>query len=144
MTDPHEQVRAAIVALIPRLRRFARTVANNDDQADEFVVSALERAAERHTLGGRIDECSLFSLVREAALDPSRPQQRQPSPSAQISEVFPIEAALHALPEEQRTAVALVLIEGLTYAQAAHVMDLSLGTFTTRLVRGREALQAVL
>jgi RNA polymerase sigma-70 factor (ECF subfamily) len=55
-----------------------------------------------------------------------------------------IDAALHALPDEQREAVALVLIEGLAYKEAAEVLDIPMGTLTSRLVRGRQALMAQL
>ena len=54
------------------------------------------------------------------------------------------EEALARLPEEQRSAVALVLIEGLSYKEAAHVMQVPVGTLTSRLARGREALQEML
>jgi len=48
------------------------------------------------------------------------------------------------LPEEQRSAVALVLIEGLAYKEAAAVLEVPMGTLTSRLARGREALQRML
>ena len=55
-----------------------------------------------------------------------------------------IETALAGLPEEQRSAVALVLIEGLSYKEAAHVLEIPIGTLTSRLARARDALQSVL
>ena len=48
------------------------------------------------------------------------------------------------LPAEQREAVALVMIEGLSYAEAAAILDVPVGTLTSRLVRGRQALVAML
>jgi RNA polymerase sigma-70 factor (ECF subfamily) len=51
------------------------------------------------------------------------------------------EHALAELPEDQRMAVALVLIEGLSYREAADVLEIPMGTLTSRLVRGRLALQ---
>jgi RNA polymerase sigma-70 factor (ECF subfamily) len=48
------------------------------------------------------------------------------------------------LPEDQRAAVSLVLIEGLPYKEAADVLEIPIGTLTSRLARGREALQAML
>ncbi len=59
-------------------------------------------------------------------------------------ELWSIQSALERLPEEQRLAVALVLIEGLSYREAAQVMDVPIGTLTSRLARGRLALQAML
>jgi RNA polymerase sigma-70 factor (ECF subfamily) len=48
--------------------------------------------------------------------------------------------ALDRLPDEQREAVVLVMIEGLSYAEAAEVLEVPAGTLTSRLVRGRQAL----
>ena len=50
--------------------------------------------------------------------------------------------AMDALPDEQREAVALVLVEGLAYKEAAAILDVPMGTLTSRLVRGRQALIA--
>ena len=54
------------------------------------------------------------------------------------------ETALARLPEDQRVAVSLVLVEGLSYKDAAGVLDVPVGTLTSRLARGREALQEML
>lgn len=53
-----------------------------------------------------------------------------------------VEAAMALLPAEQREAVALVLVEGLAYCEAAEILDIPMGTLTSRLVRGRQALIA--
>jgi len=53
-----------------------------------------------------------------------------------------VETAMRMLPAEQREAVALVLVEGLAYKEAADVLDIPMGTLTSRLVRGRQALIA--
>jgi RNA polymerase sigma-70 factor (ECF subfamily) len=55
-----------------------------------------------------------------------------------------VEQAMATLPPEQRLAVALVLIEGLTYAEAASALEVPVGTLTSRLARGRAALAALL
>ena len=52
--------------------------------------------------------------------------------------------AMDRLPDEQREACALVLVEGLAYREAAEVLDIPIGTLTSRLVRGRQALMAML
>ena len=59
-------------------------------------------------------------------------------------EAAAVERALAALPEDQRLPIALVLIEGLSYKEAAEVLELPMGTVTSRLVRGRMALMAQL
>jgi RNA polymerase sigma-70 factor (ECF subfamily) len=55
-----------------------------------------------------------------------------------------MQEAMSRLPEEQRLAVALVLVEGLSYREASEALDIPIGTLTSRLARGREALQAML
>jgi RNA polymerase sigma-70 factor (ECF subfamily) len=55
-----------------------------------------------------------------------------------------LQNALSRLPEEQRLAVALVLVEGFSYKEAAAVMGIPVGTLTSRLGRAREALQSML
>jgi RNA polymerase sigma-70 factor, ECF subfamily len=154
--DLHEQ----LIALLPRLRRFARALARNTDDADDLVQRALERALERAgqaradtPLGGW-----MFSIVRNAWIDELRARTRRarllapaeaveqiPDASqAALAQVLSVQEALACLPEEQRSAVALVLIEGLSYKEAAHVMQVPIGTLTSRLARGREALQQML
>jgi RNA polymerase sigma factor (sigma-70 family) len=59
-------------------------------------------------------------------------------------EAAEVERAIAALPEEQRLAVALVLVEGLSYKEAAEVLEVPQGTLTSRLVRGRQAVLAAL
>jgi RNA polymerase sigma-70 factor (ECF subfamily) len=66
-----------------------------------------------------------------------------PHDAAQV-DALAIQAALERLPEEQRMAVGLVLIEGLSYKEAAQVMEVPIGTLTSRLARAREALMAML
>jgi RNA polymerase sigma-70 factor, ECF subfamily len=55
-----------------------------------------------------------------------------------------VKAAMACLPEDQRVAIALVLVEGLSYKEAAAIMNVPIGTLTSRLARGREALQRML
>jgi RNA polymerase sigma-70 factor (ECF subfamily) len=59
-------------------------------------------------------------------------------------EAMAIQSALAKLPDEQRLAIGLVLIEGLSYKEAAEVMEVPIGTLTSRLARAREALVAIL
>lgn len=51
-------------------------------------------------------------------------------------------AAMNDLPEEQRLAVALVLVEGFSYREAADLLEVPIGTLTSRLARGRAAIEA--
>jgi RNA polymerase sigma-70 factor (ECF subfamily) len=68
------------------------------------------------------------------------PDQSQTAAEDRLS----IAAAMERLSDEQRLAVSLVLVEGLSYQEAADVMEVPVGTLTSRLSRGREALAALL
>jgi RNA polymerase sigma-70 factor, ECF subfamily len=151
---------AALVAQLPRLRRFARALTRNVHDADDLVQLAVERALAR-AAQLRADAPLanwLFGILRNAWLDELRARGRRaqvfaPAEAAEQvgdasqsphAEALAVQDALARLPEEQRAAVALVLIEGLSYKEAAHVMGVPVGTLTSRLARGREALQGLL
>jgi RNA polymerase sigma-70 factor (ECF subfamily) len=151
---------AELVTLLPRLRRLARALTRNPHDADDLVQVALERALARaHQL--RPDAALagwVFGILRHAWIDELRARARServfaPEESGQNvgdagqsaqAERLSVRDAMERLPEEQRIAVALVLVEGLSYKEAAHVMDVPIGTLTSRLARAREALQAML
>ncbi|HKX23207.1 MAG TPA: sigma-70 family RNA polymerase sigma factor, partial [Rhizorhapis sp.] len=61
-----------------------------------------------------------------------------------VAELSSVDRALSRLPDEQREVIALVLVEGLAYKEAAEILDIPIGTLTSRLVRGRSALLAEL
>ena len=151
---------AELVTLLPRLRRFARALTRNPHDADDLVQVALERALARaHQL--RPDAALagwVFGILRHAWVDELRARARServfaPEESGQNvgdagqgaqPEMLSVQDAMGRLPQEQRLAVALVLVEGFSYKEAAHVMDVPIGTLTSRLARAREALQAML
>jgi RNA polymerase sigma-70 factor (ECF subfamily) len=152
----HEQ----IVTLLPRLRRFARNLTRNPHDADDIVQIAVERALarlEQWRSDARLDSW-MFKIVRNAWFDELRARGRRDKillpeeagenvgadTMARESELMSVQSAMARLPEDQREAVSLVLVEGLPYREAAEVLDIPIGTLTSRLARGREALQALL
>ena len=154
------KIHEELVALLPRLRRFARNLTRNAHDADDAVQIAIDRAitrAEQRNPQARLDGW-LFKIVRNAWIDDVRSRTRRnqifaPAEAGEQSVVDAIEhdmtlmsvqAAMGLLPEEQCTAVSLVLIEGLSYKEAAEVLEVPIGTLTSRLARGREALEALL
>lgn len=154
-----ERVKADIVSLIPRLRRFARSLTRHVHDADDLVQLALERALARLDSwqpGSRLDSW-MFTIVRNTWLDELRSRSRrgevgpldeQHEPvavdAARAEDTLAIQQALGRLPEEQRSCLMLVLVEGLSYQEAASALGIPIGTLTSRLARGRDALQAVL
>ncbi len=153
-------VHEEIVALVPRLRRFARHLTRNRHDADDVVQIALERALTRldqWRADARLDSW-LFKIVRNAWIDELRARGRRdrmflPEEAGEHvgaghldaeTDLMSVQTAVDRLPEDQRAAVSLVLIEGLPYKEAASVLDIPMGTLTSRLARAREALQAQL
>jgi RNA polymerase sigma-70 factor (ECF subfamily) len=149
-----------IVALVPRLRRFARHLTRNPHDADDVVQIALERALSRldqWRTDARLDSW-LFKIVRNAWIDEVRARGRRDkifmaeeagehvgvAVMEAETDLMSVHSAMARLPEDQRSAVSLVLIEGLPYKEAAAVLDIPIGTLTSRLARARDALQALL
>ena len=146
--------------LLPRLRRFARALTRHPQDADDLVQLAVERALTRSTQWRPDSSLTnwMLAIVRNAWIDETRARHRRDAvlvPENEAVEVgdtgtdrdiewWSIQSALGRLPEEQRLAVALVLIEGLSYREAAQVMEVPIGTLTSRLARGRVALQSML
>jgi RNA polymerase sigma factor (sigma-70 family) len=149
-----------MVELLPRLRRFARVLAREPADADDLVQLTVERALVRQDqwmVGTRLDSW-MFRIMKNAWIDETRSRRRQDAVFAPEEagervgddggaaerrlEVAEVERELVRLPEDQRMAVALVLIEGLSYREASDVLDVPMGTLTSRLVRGRNAMLA--
>ncbi|WP_454830089.1 RNA polymerase sigma factor [Pseudoxanthomonas wuyuanensis] len=146
--------------LLPRMRRFARSLTGNPHDADDLVQTAVERALARasqwHEELGL--DAWVFGIVRNAWVDEIRSRQRRgqvfvpeaaedragAAPATDQTLTMSVETAMSRLPESQREAVALVLVEGLSYKEAAAALDVPIGTVTSRLARGREALQRML
>ena len=170
MSDGVALLRQTLPAVLPRLRRFARTLTRNVHDADDLAQIALERALLRAAQwrapasGATPEQIEtavrswMFGIVKNAWIDNRRAHQRErrvvigydgvtevaDGSHSAVEEGLSIAAAMERLPEEQRLAVSLVLIEGLSYQEAADVMDIPVGTLTSRLSRGREALAASL
>lgn len=160
MTSATETLRREIVELLPRLRRFGRTVTRHREDADDLVQIAVERAltrADQWQPGTRLDSW-IFRIMQNAWIDEVRARQRRDltfvpeelgeqvgvsTTDAQIDAIA-VRKAISQLNEDQRSVVGLVLIEGLPYKEAAEVLDIPIGTLTSRLARAREALQAIL
>lgn len=150
-----------LLAVLPRLRRFARALARVPADADDLTQAAIEKALkarQQWAPGTRMDSW-MYRIMRNAWIDTARMRTRAAetfapeeagasvadSGAAAIEahvEVGEVERAMAQLPDEQREAVALVLIEGLAYREAAEILDVPMGTLTSRLVRGRQALIA--
>jgi RNA polymerase sigma-70 factor (ECF subfamily) len=159
--DTLRQVREEMVALLPRLRRFARGLAGVPDQADDLVQAACERALTRSDQwqpGTRLDSW-MFRIVQTIWLDERRAvkvrtgEGRIDAEMAEDELAFDggrgleahmtyeaVRAAMATLPEDQRAVLVLVCVEGQSYKEAAAALDIPIGTVMSRLARARAGL----
>jgi len=148
-----------LVAVLPRLRRFARGLTGSSVEADDLVQAACERAlARRHQFqeGTRFDSW-MFRIVQTIWIDQIRSREVRKT-DGDIGEdrlgsdepVRRVEArltlaevrrAVDRLTPDQRAALLLVTVEGLSYKEAAEVADVPVGTIMSRLARARIAVQ---
>jgi len=148
-----------LVAVLPRLRRFARGLAGSASEADDLVQAACERAlarAHQFQEGTRFDSW-MFRIVQTIWIDQLRARDvRKESGDVEYERlgsdaaVRSVEArlalaevrrAVDRLPADQRSVLMLVTVEGLIYREAAEVAGVPVGTIMSRLARARIALQ---
>lgn len=159
--DTDDDFANALGRMLPRLRRFAFTLSRHPADADDLAALAVERALRsraQFTPGTRLDSW-LFRITRNLWIDEARNRQRKAAWEAppeegerqgfdgaadiqRSAELATVMSAMSALPDEQREVVALILVEGLGYREAAELLGLPIGTVSSRLVRGRNALLA--
>jgi RNA polymerase sigma-70 factor (ECF subfamily) len=160
MPASNEDLGERIVELLPRLRRFSRALCSSAQDADDLVHVAIERALSRSSQLRPQSQLSswMFGILRNAWIDESRARGRRSRIFApeelgenvadpagdQHANSISVQDAMARLPVEQREVVGLVLVEGLSYKEAAEIIGVPVGTITSRLARGRDALQAML
>ena len=160
MPASKEDLGERIVELLPRLRRFARALCGTVQDADDLVQVAIERALSRSSQLRPGSELSswMFGILRNAWIDEFRARGRRgrlfapaelgenvadPNADRQADSIC-VQDAMARLPVEQREVIGLVLVEGLSYKEAAEIVGVPVGTITSRLARGRDALQGLL
>jgi len=155
------EIHRCIEAEIPRLRRYARALARDMAAADDLVQDCLARALGKLHLWqeGTDLRAWLFTIlhnqyvnqvrrsVREGAavgLSETEPQlMRAPHQGSRL-ELRDLNRAIAKLPEEQRSVILLVGLEGMRYEEAAEVLDVPVGTVRSRLSRGRDSLRRLM
>src|SRR5262245_49720730 len=156
---PYSSFDSELVAILPRLRRFAHSLSRNPADADDLAQATIERALrskDQWQPGSRLDSWA-YRIMRNLWIDTVRARVRKDKveapaeeaerigedPSAGMDasvELSRMMAAMERLPDEQREVVALILIEGFGYRETAEMLGLPIGTVSSRLVRGRTAL----
>lgn len=148
-----------LVALLPRLRRFALVLCHSPSLADDLVQSACERAlanADSWTPGTRFDAW-VFRILRNNWIDHlrrSRTEGMKEDIAARTEIVgdsgeepilnklllAEVQQIIDAMPSEQREVLLLVCVEDLAYREAAEVLGVPIGTVMSRLARARKRL----
>ena len=147
--------------LLPRLRRFALTLTRQEQDGDDLVQATVERALMRldsWQSDTRLDSW-LFKIMQNHWIDQVRARRSGSGMEVEEAaaqtvagsdgrhitgvrrELQATLAAVMTLPEDQRSVVALVLIEGLAYREAAEILEVPIGTIMSRLSRARAALE---
>ena len=155
---PHPNA-AELLAWLPRLRRYARVLRRNREDADDLVQDTLERAWSRAGLWQGVGDMRtwLFSIMHNLHVDALRrgrldtvdldeqtPEVPVAATQGQALAVRDPAAALAALPAEQRDVLLLIALEGVAYADAARTLGIPIGTVMSRLSRGRERLRLLI
>ena len=161
MDPTTESIRREMAALLPRLRRFAVSLTGNGADADDLAQDTVEgalRSLHQWQQGTRLDSW-MFRIAQNLWIDSRRAQRvraivvSDPEAAARVAVdgARDMEArltfadtvrALSELPDDQRIVVALVLVDGMSYREAADVLNVPMGTVTSRLARARTALAA--
>lgn len=155
-----QDVRADIVTLLPRLFRFALALTGSKQEAEDVVQTACERALTRldqFTPGTRLDSW-MFRIVHTVTIDRMRRSRRtvyvdpvvlgdqledDPRTFEQVAARHDLEIvrrAMAELPEEQRSVLTMVALEGFSYQETADVLGVPIGTVMSRLSRARRKL----
>lgn len=159
----HSMFESELAAVWPRLRRFAHALARNPADADDLAQMAAEKAFRsfhQFHQGTRFDSW-VFRICRTVWIDTMRSQRRRTTHEAPAEagehvghdprtsmdaaiDVATAQAAMQHLPDEQREVVALILVDGFGYREVAEILGQPIGTISSRLARGRQALLALL
>jgi RNA polymerase sigma-70 factor (ECF subfamily) len=149
------EFRQQIEATIPALRRYARALTRDAETADEIVQDTLVRALRSEHLfhGGNV-RAWLYTILTNLNRNRLRSISRRPvlapikdgdaTTAGADTGSRDIARALEELAEEQRTALLLVVLEGLTYREVAEVQGVPIGTVMSRLARARLQIKAYL
>ena len=152
--------KADLIALIPHLRAFARTLAGDPTAADDLAQDAMMKAwdARASYQMGTNMKAWTFMILRNQFYSEKRRAWRQTQLDQEAAErtlvaiddpssplaLDELRQGLAMLPAEQREALILVGAGGFAYEEAAAICDCAIGTVKSRVSRARHALQAIL
>ncbi len=155
----YNDIRSGLLTLLPRLRRFAMSLTGSAVEADELVQDACERVLRRNDQirdQTRLDAW-MYGILRNLWADELRSRRVRRHESVDTMPdmagddgrittegslaLADVRRALAALPVEQRAPIMLVCVDGLSYQEAANILNIPIGTVMSRLSRGRQGLK---
>lgn len=158
-----DDIQSRMVELLPRLRRFAFALTGDKDKADDLVQDTCERALahlDQWKPGTKLDSW-MYRIAQNIWVDHHRGRKSQ-GEQRQLDEVenlvgmdgrsitesrltlAAVNEGIARLPADQQVLVAMVCVEGISYKEAAAILDIPIGTVMSRLSRARQVLYAAL
>jgi RNA polymerase sigma-70 factor (ECF subfamily) len=148
-----------LVELLPRLRRYAYGLSGSTDKGDELLQAACERALAKSAQwrpDSRLDHW-MFRIIRNIRIDELRSQNIQKRSIDKITPIYEeeydgrymldsqiaaeeVRQAMQYLTEDHRMVLLMVGVEGYAYKEVAEILEIPIGTVTSRLIRARRAL----
>jgi RNA polymerase sigma-70 factor (ECF subfamily) len=148
--------------MLPRWWRFGLALTRSAADADDLEQSACERALSRgaQLRGETKIGAWMYTIMRNLWIDQIRMRRTHLHDGIEAAHELmgddgvalaernstwaAVRRGLAALPVQQRVALTLVCVDGMSYKEAAAILDIPIGTVTSRIARGREALHAQL
>lgn len=148
-----------VLSQLAALRRYARSLTRDESDAEDLVHDTLVRAYEKRDsfAGERSLRVWLMTILHNVFVDGHRARKVEDRRAAALAglheeaaaapqeahvRLADVQRAFMTLPEEQRAALHLVVVEGLSYGEAARALGIPPGTLMSRLSRARAALRA--
>ena len=159
-TQISSRQRQELMGELKGLKRFCLSLTGSDADADDLLQGTVERLLERGIPSDAHTARWAYRVCKNLWIDELRSREVRTrhvnnvvqagealeiSPSAEVQSageqsLAAVNAALAKLPEEQRMALTLVAVEGKSYAEAAEILDVPIGTIMSRIARARKQL----
>ncbi|KRB61495.1 RNA polymerase subunit sigma-70 [Rhizobium sp. Root708] len=153
-TPKPESFEGQILALIPSLRRYSRSLTRSDADGEDLLQDCIEKVLSRRSQWRGLNLRGwVLTIMTNLSRNGHRQRQRAPTVELETvenvvsAEAAPdplerskLEEALNSLSEENRAVLMLVVIEGYTYQEVATALDIPIGTVMSRLSRARQRI----
>lgn len=157
MTALSDSQREALMAELGGLRRYCYSLTGSAADADDLLQATVEKLLQKGMPDDAHPAKWSYRVCKNVWIDEIRSRDvRQRYSNSAVDgdeeslstedvadgerEIAAVSRALDQLPEEQRLALTLVAVEGKTYAEAAEILEVPVGTIMSRIARARKNL----